>query len=160
MSRLILARMLIVLLAGAALMAAPAVAQTTWYVDDDAPNDPGPGDPNVSDPNENGSPGHPFDAIQEGIDAAVSGDTVLVLDGTYTGEGNKDLDFGGKSITVHSENGPENCIIDCQGSWEDPHRGFHFHSGETGEGVLEGLTVTAGHAYLGGGCSTSRAARR
>jgi len=32
-------------------------------------------------------------------------DTVLVADGTYIGEGNKNLDFGGKAITVTSENG-------------------------------------------------------
>ena len=54
--------------------------------------------------------------IQAGIDAAVDGDTVLVADGTYMGDGNRDIDFKGKAITVSSENGAENCIIDCQGS--------------------------------------------
>ena len=55
-------------------------AQTTWYVDNDAPNDPGPGDPTVSDPNEDGSAAHPFDAIQEAVSVAGHGDAVLVLD--------------------------------------------------------------------------------
>lgn len=52
--------------------------------------------------------------IQDGIDAAVAGDTVLVADGTYTGDGNKNLKFMGKAITVMSGNGPEWTIIDCE----------------------------------------------
>ncbi len=139
-------RMLVVLLVGCILFATTAQAQTTWYVDDDAPNDPGPGDPLVSDPLENGSPEHPFDAIQEGIDAAVNGDTVLVLDGTYTGDGNKNLDFGGRNITVRSENGPDNCIIDCEASG----RGFYFHSDEGPASVVDGLTITNGLVAFGG----------
>ena len=35
------------------------------YVDDNAPNDPEPWNPDISDPDEDGSPGHPFDTIQE-----------------------------------------------------------------------------------------------
>jgi hypothetical protein len=124
---------------------AAATAQTTWYVQDDAPNDPGPGDPAVSDPLEDGSQEHPFDAIQEGINAAVNGDTVLVLDGTYTGTGNRDLDFGGKLITVRSENGSETSIIDC----EHCGRAFYFHSGETGEVVVDGFTIQQGYASKG-----------
>ena len=97
---------LIVLIGWMVFAPGAAVARTIWYVDDDAPGDPGPGDPAVSDPLEDGSAAHPFDAIQEGINAAVSGvNDVLVLDGTYTGAGNNDLDFGGKAITVQSQNG-------------------------------------------------------
>ena len=62
--------------------------------------------------------------IQAGIDAAVDGDTVLVADGTYTGEGNQDIDFKGKAITVQSENGAENCIIDCE---DYSVRGFYLY---------------------------------
>ena len=54
-----------------ALPVQPALAQTSIYVDDDAPSDPGPGNPFISDPLEDGSPGHPFDTVQEAIDAAV-----------------------------------------------------------------------------------------
>ena len=78
--------------------------------------------------------------IQEGITAAADGDEVVVCDGTYTGPLNKNLDFAGKAITVRSENGPENCVIDC----ENDGRGFHFHSGETTAAVLDGLTVQNG----------------
>jgi len=85
--------------------------------------------------------------IQAGIDAAIDGDTVLVADGTYTGEGNRDIDLGGKGIVVISENGLENCVIDCEGTEEDPHRGFYFHSGEDSTSVLVGFTVTHGYAF-------------
>lgn len=91
--------------------------------------------------------------IQTAIDDCNNGDTVIVAPGTYTGPGNRDIDFRGKPITVRSENGPENCIIDCS----DPerwyaHRGFCFHSGEDANSVLRGFTITNGRV---GGCPRS-----
>ena len=86
--------------------------------------------------------------IQAGIDAADDGDTVLVADGTYTGTGNKNIDFTGKAIVVISENGSETCIIDC----EDDGRGFIFETDETASSLLSGFTVTNGYvSYDGGG---------
>lgn len=82
----------------------------------------------------------PYGTIQEAIDNAVGGDVVIVADGIYTGAGNKNLDFGGRAITVRSENGPESTIIDC----ENNGRGFYFHSGEDSNSTLRGLTVTNG----------------
>ncbi|NQT19752.1 MAG: right-handed parallel beta-helix repeat-containing protein [Planctomycetes bacterium] len=108
-------------------------------------------DPTVSDPLEDGSCEHPFDTIQAAIDAACDGDTVIVRDGTYTGAGNRDLDFGGRAITVRSENGPENCTIDAQGNSSEPHRGFYFHSGEGEDSVVDGFTITGGYSVEGGG---------
>jgi parallel beta-helix repeat protein len=87
--------------------------------------------------------------IQEGIDAALDGDEVVICDGTYTGALNKDLDFGGRLITVRSENGPDNCIIDCEASESDTHRGFYFHSGETAQAVVQGLTIRNGYVDEG-----------
>ncbi len=80
--------------------------------------------------------------IQAAIDAAGDGDTIVVADGTYAGEGNRDIDFKGKAITVRSENGPENCIIDCQ----EEGRGFTFHSQEDPNSILDGFTITNGYA--------------
>ena len=118
-----------------------------YYVDDDAPNDPGPGDPNISDPCEDGSLNFPFDAIQEAIDAATDGNTICVLDGTYTGTGNRDVNFVGKAITVLGWNGPQNCVIDCNGIT----RGINFNSAEDGNSVLDGFTIMNGYAMYGAG---------
>ncbi|MGD8450895.1 MAG: right-handed parallel beta-helix repeat-containing protein [Phycisphaerae bacterium] len=127
---------------------------STWYVDDDAPNDPGPGDPSTSDPDEDGSESHPFDSIQEAIDASGDYDRVLVADGVYTGDGNRDISFLGKPITLQSINGPQDCVVDCQGSTEEPHRGFRFQNGETMLSILDGLTIRNGYSNgLGGGVS-------
>jgi hypothetical protein len=141
------ARGFVALLIGVGMVTGAAEAQTTWSVDDDASGDPGPGDPTVSDPLEDGSVEHPFDAIAEGISAAANGDTVLVLDGTYVGLGNRDFDFGGKVIVVRSQNGPDTCVIDC----EQAGRGFFFQSGETHDAVVDGFTITNGHEPVGNG---------
>ncbi len=91
--------------------------------------------------------------IQAGIDAASEGDTVLVASGTHTGDGNRDIDFGGKDIVVISESGPEVTIIDCEGTGTEPHRGFYFHSSESHQAVVEGFTIINGYAEDGGGVS-------
>lgn len=86
--------------------------------------------------------------IQAGINAASDGDTVLVADGIYTGDGNRDIDFDSKAIIVKSENGPESTIIDCQGTSGEPHRGFSFRSGESTSSMVDGFTIKNGYAPL------------
>ncbi|MFC1573272.1 hypothetical protein ACFL6M_06705, partial [Candidatus Eisenbacteria bacterium] len=88
-----------------------------------------------------------YPTIQAAIDACVDGDIVELTDGTYTGDGNRDIAFLGKPITVRSQSGnPEVCIINCEGSGESPHRGFEFRAGEGPGSVLEDLTITGGVA--------------
>ena len=88
-----------------------------------------------------------YATIQAAINAAANGDTVLISDGTYTGPGNVDLDFGGRNITVTSQNGPATTIIDCGGTTTVDHRSFYLHSGET-SAVISGFTIQ--HAEVGG----------
>lgn len=91
-----------------------------------------------------------YPTIQAGIDAAIDGDTVLIADGTYSGNGNYDIDFKGKAIEVSSVNGPGSCVVDCQNQG----RGFYFHNGEGENSVLSGITIQNGYVkdnYGGGG---------
>jgi hypothetical protein len=92
-----------------------------------------------------------FPTIQAAINASFDGDTIVVLDGSYSGTGNRDIDFKGRAITLKSANGPENCIIDCEGSSQYPHRGFYFHNGEGSQSIVDGFTVTRGYTVSYGG---------
>ncbi|HPQ39618.1 MAG TPA: hypothetical protein PLV45_04530 [bacterium] len=87
--------------------------------------------------------------IADAVGAAVDGDTVLIADGVYTGYGNRNIHFEGKAITVTSENGPGVCIIDCDASPQQNHRGFLFVDGETDTSVLSGVTIRNGYIAQG-----------
>ncbi len=114
--------------ASVTVLVSASQGQTTRYVDGD-----------------NACPGtgtqeDPFCAIQPCIGASVNGDTCLVVDGTYTGPLNRNLNFGGRLITLRSVNGSGACVIDCQGAG----RGFIFLTGETVQAVVDGFTVRNG----------------
>ncbi len=99
--------------------------------------------------NTNGTGDYP--TIQAAINDSNDGDTIVLQMGTYTGDGNRDIDFRGKAITVRSTdpNNPDivaSTIIDCNGTQAEPHRGFYFHNGEDANSVLMGLTITKGYA--------------
>lgn len=87
--------------------------------------------------------------IQSGIDAAADGDTVLVESGTYKGNGNVNIDFKGKEITVKSANGAALTIIDCERT--PLTSGFIFENGETTDAELDGFTIMNGRHSFGGG---------
>jgi hypothetical protein len=85
--------------------------------------------------------------IQAAIDDAVDGDVIYLARGRYKGDGNRDLDFKGKAITLsglrpEDSNYVAATIIDCNGTAAEPHRGFYFHSGEDNNSVVCGLTIT------------------
>ena len=78
-----------------------------------------------------------FDSIQDAINAASDGATILVYPGTYTGNLDFVLDFGSKSIAVQSTSGASQTSIDAEWS-----RGLMNFNGAT-EGVasLVGFTL-------------------
>lgn len=85
--------------------------------------------------------------IQAAINAARDGDTVLVADGTYIADGNYNIRFNGKAITVESENGAQDCIIDCR----QQGRGFTFDSNESQYSTLNGFSIINGRELNGAG---------
>ncbi len=97
-----------------------------------------------------GSGGWP--TIQAAINIAVVGDTIALADGIFTGEGNRDLDFLGKAITIQGQSGdPELAIIDCQGSLSENHRGFIFQTNEVVTSILRNISITNGNVSEAGG---------
>jgi len=74
--------------------------------------------------------------IQDGINAAHNGDTVLVSPGTYV----ENINFNGKAITVTSIKGPEVTIID--GGQKS--QVVSFLSNEARDSVINGFTIQNG----------------
>src|SRR5258708_32830202 len=89
--------------------------------------------------------------IQAGINAASSGDTVLVAPGTYV----ENINFSGKAITLTSSGGPAVTIIDGN------HNGtvVTFNHSETASSVLSGFTIQNGFqsGFFGAGITVSAA---
>jgi hypothetical protein len=92
-----------------------------------------------------------FATIQAAIDAAVDGDVIELAKNTYSGPGNRDIDFRGKAITVCGAAGAaKDTIIDCGGSTasaEGNHRGFYFHGSEGTDSVLSDVTIRNGRVF-------------
>ena len=85
--------------------------------------------------------------IQAAIDTSADGDTVLVAPGQYVIT--EPITFRGKAITVKSEDGPDETIIQM-GAPADPERASVavFTSNETSDSVLDGFTITGGRGSL------------
>ncbi|MCD6392895.1 MAG: right-handed parallel beta-helix repeat-containing protein [Planctomycetes bacterium] len=109
----------------------------------------GPGDGSVTDP---------FIRIQDAIDVAPTGDTVLIHPGTYTGAGNYELSPGGRDIRIQSIDPNDPAVV--ASTIIDPNfmgGAFDISGGETSACIIAGLTITNGDSGRGGGlyCSDS-----
>jgi hypothetical protein len=85
-----------------------------------------------------------YPTIQGALNAALSGDTVLVQPGTYSGVS---LQFNGRAIHLKSANGPT--VTKIQGNLASPV--FNITQGETRTTIIEGFTITGGSRVNGGG---------
>lgn len=122
--------------------------RTVIYVDDDA------------EVFQNGSESYPFDTIQEAVNVAHNGDTIIVKQGIYTGPGNWDIDLPSlafESLTIRSEDPwnsliVKNTIIDGgdPNDGGEEHRAFVFDSFETRFTQVRGFTIQRCRADIGG----------
>jgi hypothetical protein len=88
-----------------------------------------------------------YPTIQAAVQAAAGGETIKLQDGVYTGDGNRDVSFQGKAVTVRSQSrDPSACVIDAQGTPLGPHRAFLFIAGEGPASRLEDLWIRGGWA--------------
>ncbi len=136
------------------LTACFVTTMSTIHVDAAAAHDPAPGDAGASDAQENGTAAHPFDSIQEAIDVADEGASILVRPGTYY----ETIGLCGKGIHVTGidPNNPNQAsypILD--GGGEGPVVSFVKDEGPNC--ALSGFVITRGQGEQAGAilCSSS-----
>lgn len=83
-----------------------------------------------------------FPTIQDALDAAVSGDEILLGDGTFSRGGNHNLRYHGKDVTVRSQSGTASaCILELTTSYGPP--AVVFEPGDGPGAVLRDVTITS-----------------
>ncbi len=99
-----------------------------------------------------------YATIQAAIDDCNDADVVIIAPGTYTGDGNRDIDLLTKAITVtgtdpNDPNIVAATIIDCNAAHFNQHWGLGIHDNSQGPCIIAGLTITNSYlsAYDGGG---------
>ena len=91
--------------------------------------------------------GGDYVTIQEAVDAAQPGDTILLVPGEYVGAANRSIDPAGKAITIKSQESRETAIINCEGQ----DRGIYCHTNEDTFTVFQALTILNGVGPTRGG---------
>ncbi len=93
-----------------------------------------------------------YATIQAAIDGAVAGDLIELGPGTFRGYGNRDLcnDLTESSVVIYSRGGdPGTCVIDCDGSPSEPHRGFNLNWPAGRDLIVDGITICGGDGSSG-----------
>lgn len=81
----------------------------------------------------------PKRSIQAALAVAIHGDTINLAPGVYRGPLNRQIDFGGRQLTLRGSPGrAAECIIDCEGQ----PRAVYFHRGETRTARIAEITIT------------------
>ena len=107
---------------------------------------------NGNDSNAVTLPNIPFETIQAAVNNTDSGGTVVLEPGTYTGTGNRDVVFGGKTIIITSKYSNEidpiaATIIDCNAGASNEHQAFILNDGENV--TIKNITITGGYSRFG-----------
>jgi hypothetical protein len=110
-------------------LAVGVVSAQQWFVSPAGSDDP------------NGSFEQPFETIQQALNAAQDGDTIVLMPGVYSGQGNYDLSVDGLSLTIRSTQPDDWDTVEA--TVIDPQQQggiFMFTIPDQGRIILEGLT--------------------
>lgn len=91
-----------------------------------------------------------YPTIQAALDAAEDTDEIILEDGWYEGEGNRDILIPNKQITLKSLNGPANCVIDANSTPQDTHWGIAFQWSDVPIRI-EGISIVHGNPGVDAG---------
>ncbi|MGA1871120.1 MAG: right-handed parallel beta-helix repeat-containing protein, partial [bacterium] len=96
-----------------------------------------------------GQRGYAYTSIQDAIDSALPGATILVHEGSYV----ENIDFKGKPVILKSVSGYIKTFIKARENAPV----VSFRSGESEDSIIEGFTIMEGSSSIGGGvyCAAS-----
>ncbi len=93
--------------------------------------------------------GHgPYPTSQAGVDAVALGGTVQLAAGTFTGAGNRDIDFHGRNVNIRGAD-DIGSTIDCQAG-VDSHIAFILAGQESQVNISNIRVINGGNEFFGG----------
>ncbi|HOW73361.1 MAG TPA: right-handed parallel beta-helix repeat-containing protein [Phycisphaerae bacterium] len=125
------------------LASAPAARATTFFVNATCGDDSWSGRSSACT-----APAGPKRTVQAAVNAASTGDEVVLAPGIYSGAGNTELNLGPSSITVRSETPDDSHIVAAtvlDGQWRKAL--FRSIYPQTSEINIRGLTFRRGYSY-------------